>query len=313
MKFKTLLVGLLILTMVFSVGCTGGKAPEQGQQETVKEEPKNLSLKVGLMPAVDAAPMLIAEKNGYFKELGLDVELIVFNNAQDRQSALQTNSIDGAMTDLIAVATNVNGGFDIKATTITSGMFPVLVKQGYAEKKDIKVAMMEVSVTNFLIDEWLGNDYNIEKVFINEIPARLEMIKSGNVDMGLFPEPMASMGALDGLEKRIYDPKDGYCPDVLGFTGKALSEKEEAIKLFHQAYDKAVEDINKDESIAREILIEKLALKPEIKDSMILPEYTKAYLPDNAYLEKIISWVEEVLKKDMNIQPEQFVERKFVE
>jgi len=313
MKFKTLLEGLLILTMVFSVGCTGGKAPEQGQQETVKEEPKNLSLKVGLMPAVDAAPMLIAEKNGYFKELGLDVELIVFNNAQDRQSALQTNSIDGAMTDLIAVATNVNGGFDIKATTITSGMFPVLVKQGYAEKKDIKVAMMEVSVTNFLIDEWLGNDYNIEKVFINEIPARLEMIKSGNVDMGLFPEPMASMGALDGLEKRIYDPKDGYCPDVLGFTGKALSEKEEAIKLFHQAYDKAVEDINKDESIAREILIEKLALKPEIKDSMILPEYTKAYLPDNAYLEKIISWVEEVLKKDMNIQPEQLVERKFAE
>lgn len=313
MKFKTLLVGLLILTMVFSVGCTGGKAPEQGQQETVKEEPKNLSLKVGLMPAVDAAPMLIAEKNGYFKELGLDVELIVFNNAQDRQSALQTNSIDGAMTDLIAVATNVNGGFDIKATTITSGMFPVLVKQGYAEKKDIKVAMMEVSVTNFLIDEWLGNDYDIEKVFINEIPARLEMIKSGNVDMGLFPEPMASMGALDGLEKRIYDPKDGYCPDVLGFTGKALSEKEEAIKLFHQAYDKAVEDINKDESIAREILIEKLALKPEIKDSMILPEYTKAYLPDNAYLEKIISWVEEVLKKDMNIKPEQLVERKFAE
>ena len=313
MKFKTLLVGLLILTMVFSVGCTGGKAPEQGQQETVKEEPKNLSLKVGLMPAVDAAPMLIAEKNGYFKELGLDVELIVFNNAQDRQSALQTNSIDGAMTDLIAVATNVNGGFDIKATTITSGMFPVLVKQGYVEKKDIKVAMMEVSVTNFLIDEWLGNDYNIEKVFINEIPARLEMIKSGNVDMGLFPEPMASMGALDGLEKRVYDPKDGYCPDVLGFTAKALSEKEEAIKLFHEAYNKAVEDINKDESIAREILIEKLALKPEIKDSMILPEYTKAYLPDNAYLEKIISWVEEVLKKDMNIQPEQLVERKFVE
>lgn len=320
MKTKILLVALLILTMVFSVGCTGSNTtdstttntPEQ-KQEASTEEPKNLSLKVGLMPAVDAAPMLIAEKNGYFKELGLDVELIVFNNAQDRQSALQTNSIDGAMTDLIAVATNVNGGFDIKATTITSGMFPVLVKKDYVEKKDIKVAMMEVSVTNFLIDEWLGNDYNIEKVFINEIPARLEMIKSGNVDMGLFPEPMASMGALDGLEKRIYDPKDGYCPDVLGFTSKALSEKAEAIKLFHQAYDKAVEDINKDESIAREILIEKLSLKPDIKDSMIFPEFTKTSLPDTAYLEKIISWVENVLKKDMNVQPEELVERKFVE
>jgi len=168
MKIKKILIGILILTMVFTVGCTGSKASEQEQQqETVTEEPKNFSLKVGLMPAVDAAPMLIAEKKGYLRELGLDVELIVFNNAQDRQSALQTNSIDGAMTDLIAVATNVNGGFDIRATTITSGMFPVLVKEGYTEKKDIKVAMMEVSVTNFLIDEWLGNDYNIEKVFIN--------------------------------------------------------------------------------------------------------------------------------------------------
>ena len=164
-----------------------------------------------------------------------------------------------------------------------------------------------------MIDQWLSHEYNIEKVFINEIPARLEMIKNGNVDMGLFPEPMASMGALDGLEKRIYAPKDGYCPDVLAFTAKALSEKAEAIELFHKAYDKAVEDINKDETIAREILIEKLALKPEIKDSMILPEYTETSLPDTDYLRNIISWVEDVLKKDMQIQPEELVERKFVE
>src|SRR5690606_6892578 len=237
---KILLVGLSIFTMLFFAGCTGNINSEQ--------KAENISLKVGLMPAVDAAPMLIAERQGYFKELGLDVELIVFNNAQDRQSALQTDSIDGAMTDLIAVATNVNGGFDIKATTITSGMFPVLIKKDYEEKKDIKVAMMEVSVTNLLIDQWLSHEYNIEKVFINAIPARLEMIKNGNVDMGLFPEPMASMGALDGLEKRIYAPKDGYCPDVLAFTAKALSEKAEAIELFHKAYDKAVEDINKDET-----------------------------------------------------------------
>ena len=309
MNINKLVVGLLLFIMLFSVGCSGNSAPAQ---EVQAGEPKNLSLKVGLMPAVDSAPMFIAEKEGYFKELGLDVELIVFNSGQDRQSALQTNAIDGAMTDLIAVATNVNGGFDIKATTTTSGVFPVLVKAGYEEKKDIKVAMMEVSVTNFLIDEWLGDKYNIEKVFINEIPARLEMIKSGKADMGLFPEPMASMGALGGLEKRIFDPKDGYCPDVMAFTGKALAEKAEAIELFHQAYDKAVEDINKDENKAREILIEKLNLKPEIKESIALPEFSKTSLPDAAYLEKIIGWVENVLKKDMQVQPEDLVEREFV-
>ncbi|MCQ1531580.1 ABC transporter substrate-binding protein [Lutispora saccharofermentans] len=309
MNIRKLLAVVLALSLISLVGCSNSGTPPQAVKP---EEAKNLSLKVGLMPAVDSAPMFIAEKKGYFKELGLDVELIVFNNGQDRQSALQTNSIDGAMTDLIAVAANVNGGFDIKVTTTTSGMFPVLVKAGYEEKKDIKVAMMEVSVTNFLIDEWLGDKYNIEKVFINEIPARLEMIKSGKADMGLFPEPMASMGALGGLEKRMFDPEDGYCPDVMAFTGKALAEKSEAVELFHRAYDKAVEDINKDENKAREILIEKLNLKPEIKESIALPQFSKASLPDAAYLEKVITWVENVLKKDMQVKPEDLVVREFV-
>ncbi len=303
---RLVLVGLLVLSVIFSAGCSANK------EAPAAEDTKNLSLKVGLMPAVDSAPMFLAEKEGYFKELGLDVELVVFTNGQDRQSALQTNAIDGAMTDFIAVATNVNGGFDLKATTMTSGMFPVLVKQGYEEKKDIKVAMMEVSVSNFLIDEWLGDDYNIEKVFINEIPARLEMVKNGNVDMGLFPEPVASMGALGGLEKRMYDPKDGYSPDVMAFTGKALAEKSEAIELFHQGFNKAIDEINKDDNKARDILIEKLSLNEAIRDNIALPEYTKASLPDAAYLENIIDWVETVLNKDMQVTADELIEGKFV-
>ena len=145
----------------------------------------------------------------YFEVLGLDVELQIFNNPQDRLSALQTHNIDGTITDLIAVAVNLDGGFDIKATTTTNGVFPVLMKEGAEQKKEIKVGMMEVSVTNFLIDEWLGDDYIIEKVYINDIPARLAAIVSGELDMGLFPEPMASMGELSGLIKRNYEPQAG--------------------------------------------------------------------------------------------------------
>lgn len=308
-KTRKISILLLLFSFIFIFGCSVSSKPSEGKQ---KSEDTNLSLKVGLMPAVDSAPMFIAEKEGYFKELGLDIELIVFNNAQDRQTALQTNSIDGAMTDLIAVTTNVNSGFDIKATTMTSGKFPVLVKNDFKEKKNIKVGMMEVSVSNFLIDQWLSKDYKIEKVFINEIPARLEMIKSGNVDMGLFPEPLASMGALGGLKKRIYEPEEGYSPDVMVFTGKALKEKTAAIQSFHQAYNKAIEYINRDENIAKDILIEKLDLKEEVKDIIVLPNYSKASLPDDAYLLKIINWVETVLNKDIKVKPQDLIEGNFI-
>lgn len=304
MKIKKLLaMFLLVTTSVVMAGC-GNK-----EEEVSKE---NMKLNIGLMPAVDTAPILIAEKNGYFEELGIDVEIEIYTNAQNRQSALQSNSIDGAMTDFIAVATNVDGGFDIKATTMTDGVFPVLSHSGAKDKKDIKVGMMEVSVSNYLIDKWLSKDYNIEKVFINEIPARLAAIGSGELDMGLFPEPVASNGELQGLEKTVYGLDDEFSPDCLVFTGKAMSEKSKAIEKFHEAYNKAVDEINKDNSIARDILIENIPnVKPEAKELMVLPVYKKAALPSDEYVDSIIKWTSETLNKDLTVKSADLLEKKY--
>lgn len=297
--------GIFLLVLWAAIFGTAGCASDQSKAG-------EMSLKVGLMPAVDAAPFLLAEKNGYFTALGLQVELQIFNNAQDRQSALQTQAIDGAVTDLIAVAANVDGGFDIRATAMTNGVFPVLLKEGAEAKKNIKVGMMEVSVTNFLIDEWLGESYTIEKVYVSDIPARLAAIGGGQLDMGLFPEPMASMGELGGLIKKLYPSGDAFCPDVLVFTGKALKEKEEAIKRFHEAYDKGVAELNRDGNGARDILMEKIPnLKPEIRDKIILPAYTKAALPDDEYINKIIGWTSKVMNKGLTVKAGDLVERKF--
>lgn len=306
MKFKKMVMtGLLVVTSVMSVACSSNTTTENVAEDT--------SLKIGLMPAVDTAPILIAEKNGYFEELGIDVELEIYTNAQNRQSALQSNSIDGAMTDFIAVVTNVNGGFDIKATTMTDGVFPVLSHEGAKDKKDIKVGMMEVSVSNYLIDKWLGEDYNIEKVFINEIPARLSAIASKELDMGLFPEPVASNGELQGLEKTVYGMDDEYSPDCMVFTGKSISEKPNTIKKFHEAYNKAVDEINENPEIAKDILMEKIPnINPEAKDLIVLPQYKKAALPNEEYIEEIISWTEKTLNKMIEVKPEQLLDSQFI-
>ncbi|MFZ5353081.1 MAG: ABC transporter substrate-binding protein [Bacillota bacterium] len=300
--FKVIMVLVLSIALVLS-GCT--KALQ-------RVEAKNLSLRVGVMPAADSAPIFLADKNGYFKELGLDVKVEVYSNAANRQSALQSGELDGAMTDLIAFLNNVQNGFDIKITTSTDGSFPFLVSKSFQEKKKIKVGMMEISVSNYLSDQWLSGQYEMEKIFVNEIPARLEMLKAGQMDMACLPEPVASSGQLGGLEKRVFDNKDEFWPEAMVFTGKAMKEKAEAIKLFHRAYNKAVAEINKDEAIARNILVEQLELKPEVKDLMVLPKYMEARLPSEAYMSKIINWVEKVQKIDITVKYNDMVEGKFI-
>ncbi|MCX7023137.1 MAG: hypothetical protein NT080_00775 [Spirochaetes bacterium] len=102
-------------------------------------------------------------------------------------------------------------------------------------RKRVSIGAMEASVTNWLADERLGGRYELDKVFINDIPARLEMIRQGKIDMACVPEPMASMGQLSGLEKRVIGSADDFCPDVMVFTAVAAKAKADGIRRFSAA------------------------------------------------------------------------------
>ncbi|HKL41860.1 MAG TPA: ABC transporter substrate-binding protein [Clostridia bacterium] len=299
---------LIILVSIFLLLLTSCST------ETDVSNNEMMELNIGVMPAVDTAPIFLAKERGYFQELNLDLNVEIYTNAQNRQSALQTNSIDGAMTDLIAVATNVNNGFNIQATMLTDGMFVLLSQKDQANEKELSIGMMEISVSNFLVDHWLDDTYIIDKVYINAIPARLEAVLTNQLDMGLFPEPIASVGELKGLTKLSYEPIDGFSPDVMVFTDEAITEKSKAIEAFHAGYNKAIEDINSDASLARQTIIDNIPnVSADLKDVITLPTYHSARLPDDEYLKKIIEWTNSVLDEPLTINSKDLVDRSFVE
>ena len=268
-------------------------------------------LTIGVMPAVDSAPIFLANELGYFEELDLKIEIQVYTNAMNRQSALQSGELDGAMTDVIALVNNVGNGFDIKVTTSTDGLFPILYQEGALEKEQVTVGMMEVSVSNYLSDQFL-NGYAVKKEYINEIPARLEMVGNGTLDMAVIPEPMASVGALNGLSKTLMVNEDEFSPEVMVFNAKAIKDKSVEIQKFHDAYNKAVHEINKDQRVAKEILINQLGLKPEIINDFDLPHYNEARVPTQSYLNKIIQWNESVLGAKFDLEYSELVDDQFV-
>ena len=84
------------------VGC--GSEPQAKEQKLSK-------LTIGLMPDTDSIPFIIAAEYGYFAEEGLEIELIPFKSAMERDAALQSGSLDGAVSDLLAVIFARSGGF----------------------------------------------------------------------------------------------------------------------------------------------------------------------------------------------------------
>lgn len=302
----------IILFLIFITACATDETSQKTSKDQEKNEEETLTLSVGLMPAVDAAPIWVAEKEGYFEELGLELDATIYTNGNNRQSALQTNEIDGAITDLIAFINTQHNGFDTKIVTSTDGSFTFLADSNLEKEGKKKLGIMEVSVSNYLADNYVAPEYDIEKVYIPEIPARLEMLKTGQLDIGFFPEPIAANGAAAGLNKLIsVTDDDGYMPEAIVFTPTALEEKSEAIGRFIQGYNRAVQAIQADDTLAREVLVEAIDLDPAIQDDITLPTYYEARVPSEEYFNKIVKWVEDFQDIDINLSYEEMIAEEY--
>ena len=298
MKTKLFVASIIVSFFLFSCAET--------------EEPRQL--KIGVMPAVDIAPIYAALDEGLYAKEGLDVEITLFTNAQNRQTALQANQIDGAMTDLVALITNVNSGFPIRGTLSTDGLFPLLINGELPKDGELSVGMMEISVSNYLVEQYLGGDYSLEKVFINEIPARLEAVMSDQLKAGLFPEPIASVGEMRGLQKVFFPGIPRQSLDIMAFTQKALKEKKREIQAFHRAYGEAVKLLSADADLGWKTLATHIPnLPPTLGDTISLPEYSAPGLPEDEFIDEIIQWTARITGKEIPIGPGDILDRSFVE
>ena len=302
---------LPVFLLIVSILLLGGCAKSSEQKETSPRE--EVPLIVGMMGAVDAAPFYHALQAGYFEKEGAKVELVLFTNGQHRQTALQTRQVDGAMTDLVALITQSTSDFRLKGTLSTDGRFPLLAKASLDGKKTLSAGTMEISVTNYLLEQYLGKNHILDKVYINEIPARLEAVASGELDTGIFPEPFASIGALRGLDKIIYEDIPSESLNIIAFTEEAIKNKRSQIEAFHSAYARAVADIVQNPDIARDVLLEVIPNLPQtVRDTMDIPPYHKPRLPSDTFTSEIIDWTGHITGSSYEVGPEDLYDTSFI-
>ena len=285
-------MALLSLTVI--AGCGTSNEAGSGKQ---KLQP----ITIGLMPDTDSVPFIIAQEKGYFKEEGLEVNLQQYKSAMDRDSALQSGNLDGAVSDMLAVAFAKSGGFDVKVTSFTDGSYKLIASKDSGIKDVKSLAGKDVSVSRNTIIEYVTDQIlakenmdgdSINKVIIPQIPTRLEMLQNGKLAAATLPEPMASIAVHNGCQFVTGSDELGINPGVIMVTAKAVDGKQAEIQAMYRAYNKAVAYLNQaDRAEYIDLVIEKGGFPPAAKDALKLPKYHEAALPKESDVTDCLNWL----------------------
>lgn len=263
------------------------------------------SLRVGMMPAVNSIPLIVAESEGYFASEGVAVELEMFHNQLYRETALQTGRIDGSVSDLINAINAAAGGFALQVTSVSDGLFALVSAPGSrirsledwkaAAPRPVQVGLLQDSIIFYSAERILqayGVDpRTIAPISTLQVPTRMEMVVAGQIEAAMLPEPMTRVAMARGAHLIADSSVMDHTPGVLLFTPQAVSDKAEQIAAFYRAYDRAVRAINAGPDHFRRLIVDAGGFPPMVRDSMVIPRFQSARVPTEDEFEDVVEWM----------------------
>ncbi|MGB4660884.1 MAG: MetQ/NlpA family ABC transporter substrate-binding protein [Mobilitalea sp.] len=295
MKKTIRIISLIIITTMLLAGCSSK------EQSFVKEEAVTKPvIKIGMMSSSDVIPYVLIQENELDDKYNFELELEVFTSAKDRDAAFQAGELDGVLTDYIGVCMYQNACFDVKITGITDGDYILLAGKNsgitkISEIKDKSIAISENTLIDYTLDNILANNKlsstDLVKELVPRIPDRLELLRNDKVDLGLMPEPFATIALNDGCIALGSANEFGLYPAVSAFTMTALKAKTEAIHNLYIAYNEAVDYMNvTDISKYEEIVIKAVGYPEEMAGQIEVKQFRTSMLPLEEEVQAAVKW-----------------------
>ncbi|MDO5017555.1 MAG: MetQ/NlpA family ABC transporter substrate-binding protein [Porphyromonas sp.] len=256
-------------------------------------------LKIGAMSSLDYLPYVIAERMGYTDSIGLQLEIVKFFSANDRDAAFRSGQLDGTIIDYTGAAIQHAAGLPLAIVVKHDGYFEIMARPKITEMSQLrgrKVAVSRNTVIEYATDKMLeasGLEVSeIEKPEVNKIPLRMEMMLSDNIDASVFPDPFITISKQNGCNSLSSTRDLGLSLTGTMFTEKALTEKGESIKALLVAYNRGVDYI-KSHTIEelREVLVKDAGVPQDLVQHIVLPNYVYAELPSEKEITETLEWL----------------------
>ena len=246
---------LLLLAVLMLVGC--GKSDKELQAERkakqlAEREAYQKAYKIAVMPTMDCLPAYLLKDSLLYDTVKVDIRLCRFNAQMDCDTAMIGGSVQAAFSDLVCTERlKHRNKVLMHYLTDTNLNWQLIADKGSKLKKlsdlsDKIVAMTRYSGTDLLTDMVVKKakpKYQVFRVQINDVFVRLAMLQNHEIDAYWFSEPQVAK-ALSADNNSLFNSEDaGVHLGVVAIMDKIRRQDEEIA--FAEAYDKAVDQINK--------------------------------------------------------------------
>ncbi|NGO41285.1 ABC transporter substrate-binding protein [Streptomyces ureilyticus] len=300
---RRLLIGLTVSAVFVTASACGSSNSSDSAGDTAADG--TTTVKVGIIPILDVAPVYLGQKKGFYKKRGLKLELTpaqggaaivpgVLNN-EFQFGFSNTTSLLVAQSKKVPVKVVANGvastaeeGADFMGTTVKKGSPIKSPKQ--LEGKKVAVNSLN-NICDTSIKESVRKDGGdasklkfVEMPF-DQMPAALE---NDDVDAACTPEPALSTVKEAGgtaIAASFYDV-DPNLTVAMYFTSQQYAKQNpELVKKFQEATAESLEYADSHPDEVREIVATYTKIPPTLLEKLTLPHWPAE--PNRASIERL--------------------------
>lgn len=280
------------------------------------------AISLGMMPTMEGLPFYIAEKQGIYDSLGLDLTFLRFNSANDRDAAFQSGKTDGMITDYpSAAAMQAVHHNSLRFIMKNDGYFCFIVSKESKINRPQQLKRQNIAVSRNTIVEY-ATDLLLKKSGISlsevncpeigQIPLRLQMLQYEQIDASFLPDPFASIAMNSGHRSLVSTYELGINFTGTAFSEKALTEKKQEINLLIQGYNLGVEYIRSHpQGELKQQLIE-FGIPENLTGLIALPSYQQATIPPEADIREAVRWLKTQKRIASSYTGEQLIDTTFI-
>jgi NitT/TauT family transport system substrate-binding protein len=273
-------------------GCGGDSSSGEGSRVT---------LKVGILPITNVAPLYLGEKKGFFRKEKLHVEPQVSEGGAATIPAVLSGDQQLAYSTTVSLVTAASKGLPVRmvaqaargAKTKKTSFAGVMVKAGGRIQSADQLAGKTIAVnglnnvnqvtTNTSLDK-RGVDFKSIKYIEVGLPEMAAALDSGKVDAAAAVEPFVTLGEKAGQKSLFDNYLEAGAGLAIGqyFTSeKYAQENKDVIARFTRAIDRSMDYARTHPEEARKIVPTYTEIKPAVAQEMKLPTWTKGVTRDD--------------------------------